>query len=233
MARIPAADSRERILHAASRLFYAHGVRAVGTDRVVAAAGTGKKLLYQHFPTKDDLVAAYLELVRERRSAATGQARTGAGADPGDQLVAIVAEVGELLHDPAFRGCAFRNYLVEHPVPRRADNGHPDNGHPGTERPDRRADPGCLTPVGVARAYLADSRAAVDDLATQLGAPEPAAVAEQVWLLVDALYLRAAYRTHLDGVVDRSLDANVYAAVGLARTVVDAARPTVRPARGP
>jgi AcrR family transcriptional regulator len=227
MARAPAPDSRERILHAASRLFYAHGVRAVGTDRVVAAAGTGKKLLYQHFPTKDDLVAAYLELVRERRTAATRQARAGAGADPGDQLIAIVAEVGELLHDPTFRGCAFRNYLVEHPGPR-----HTGTGHTGAGRPDGGVDPSRLTPAGVAYAYLTDSRAAVDALAAQLGTPEPAVVAEQVWLIIDALYLRAAYRTHLDGDVDGSLRPDVDAAVRLARTVVDAAGPTVRRGEG-
>jgi AcrR family transcriptional regulator len=192
VARIPAPDSRERILHAAARLFYAHGVRAVGTDRVVTAAGTGKKLLYQHFPTKDALVAAYLDLVRERRTAETRQALDAAGADPGAGLVAVVAEVGELLRDPRFRGCAVRNYLVEHPEP----------------------------PAGagaVARAYLADSRAVVDELAARLGVPDPGAVADQLWLLVDALYLKAAYRAGAD--VDRAVDA----AVRLARAVVDAA----------
>jgi len=193
MARIPAPDSRERILRAAARLFYAHGVRAVGTDRVVAAAGTGKKLLYQHFPTKDDLVAAYLDLARERRTAATRHALDAAGADPGDQLVAVVAEVGELLRDPRFRGCAFRNYLVEHPEP----------------------------PAGaahaVAREYLAESRAVVDELAARLGVPEPASVADQLWMLVDALYLKAAYRSDADA--GREIDT----AVGLARTVVGAA----------
>lgn len=191
MARTPAPDSRERILRAAARLFYAHGVRAVGTDRVIAAAGTGKKLLYQHFPTKDDLVAAYLELVRDRRTVATRQALDAAGTDPGKRLVAVVAEVAELLHDPGFRGCAARNYLVEHPEP-----------------PSGAAH-------AVARAYLADSRAVVDALADRLGAP--AAVADQVWMLVDALYLKAAYRTAVEAGPD------IEAAVRLARTVVDAA----------
>ena len=190
MARTPAPDSRERILRAATRLFYAHGVRAVGTDRVVAAAGTGKKLLYQHFPTKDDLVAAYLDLVRERRTAATRHAVDAAGNDPGDQLVAVVAEVAELRRDPGFRGCAFRNYLVEHPEPPTGA------GH------------------GVARAYLADSRAVVDELAARLGTSEPAVVADQLWMLVDALYLQAAYRPAGDA--ERAVDR----AVGLARAVV-------------
>ena len=197
MARIPAPDSRERILRAASRLFYAHSVRAVGTDRVVTAAGTGKKLLYQHFATKDDLVAAYLERVRERRTTATRTALDAAGADPGDQLVAAVAEVGELLRDPDFRGCAFRNYLVEHPEPPTGP------GH------------------AVARAYLADSRAVVDGLAARLGCCEPAVVADQVWMLVDALYLQAAYRPAGDA--GRDIGGLIDSAVGVARTVVAAA----------
>ena len=57
----PAADVRDRILDTASRLFYERGVRAVGVDLVVLEAAVAKTSLYRYFPTKDDLIVAFLE----------------------------------------------------------------------------------------------------------------------------------------------------------------------------
>src|SRR5215510_7699392 len=53
--------TRERIISAASKLFYSEGIRAVSVDAVAAKAGLTKRTLYYHFRSKDDLVAAYLE----------------------------------------------------------------------------------------------------------------------------------------------------------------------------
>ena len=50
---------------AAAELFYAHGLRGVGVDEVVAASGVSKSTLYVHFRSKDDLVAAYLKATDE------------------------------------------------------------------------------------------------------------------------------------------------------------------------
>src|SRR6201990_687060 len=57
----PANPTRERILGAASKLFYSDGIRAVSVDAVAEKAGLTKRTLYYHFRSKDDLVAAYLE----------------------------------------------------------------------------------------------------------------------------------------------------------------------------
>src|SRR5437764_14940355 len=54
------ARPRDRILAAASDLFYRHGVRAVGVEAIAEAAGTNKMTLYRHFDSKDELVAEYL-----------------------------------------------------------------------------------------------------------------------------------------------------------------------------
>jgi AcrR family transcriptional regulator len=62
--------ARERILAAASRLFYAHGLRGVGVDAVIAESGVAKATLYRHFPSKDDLAIAYLDTVDEQWRAA-------------------------------------------------------------------------------------------------------------------------------------------------------------------
>ena len=56
----PARSTRERIVAAASKLFYDDGIRSVSVDAVAAAAGVTKRTLYYHFRSKDDLVAAYL-----------------------------------------------------------------------------------------------------------------------------------------------------------------------------
>lgn len=53
-------DTRARIIEAASKLFYAEGIRAVSVDAVAEKAGLTKRTLYYHFRSKDDLVAAYL-----------------------------------------------------------------------------------------------------------------------------------------------------------------------------
>ncbi|WP_433165586.1 TetR/AcrR family transcriptional regulator [Kribbella sp. CA-247076] len=51
----------ERILTAASTLFYEQGIRAVGVDAIADAAEVTKKTLYDRFGSKDRLIAAYLE----------------------------------------------------------------------------------------------------------------------------------------------------------------------------
>src|SRR3954451_6088688 len=52
---------KERILETADRLFYLRGIRAVGVDTIAAEVGISKRTLYNHFPSKDELIAAYLE----------------------------------------------------------------------------------------------------------------------------------------------------------------------------
>lgn len=51
----------DQILTAASALFYSEGIRAVGIDRIIEEANVAKATLYRHFPSKDHLVAAYLQ----------------------------------------------------------------------------------------------------------------------------------------------------------------------------
>ena len=52
---------RERILETADRLFYGQGIRAVGVDTIAAEIGISKRTLYNYFPSKDDLIVAYLQ----------------------------------------------------------------------------------------------------------------------------------------------------------------------------
>ena len=60
MAR-SSAQTREHVLAVANDLFYWHGIRATGVDRVAAEAGVAPTTLYRLFASKDDLIAAYIE----------------------------------------------------------------------------------------------------------------------------------------------------------------------------
>ena len=51
----------ERILETADRLFYGQGIRAMGVDTIAAEIGISKRTLYNHFPSKDALIVAYLQ----------------------------------------------------------------------------------------------------------------------------------------------------------------------------
>ena len=114
------AITRERIVDAAAELFYSHGLRAVSADKIIERAGITKVTFYRHFPTKDDLIVAYLE----RRAAWERDAILGASdAAHGnvDETIRLVSEgIGQEACTPGFRGCPFINAAAEY-----ADADHP------------------------------------------------------------------------------------------------------------
>jgi AcrR family transcriptional regulator len=109
--------ARERILLTAHDLFYADGIRATGVDRVIAASGVTKVTFYRHFPSKDDLVRAFLEHRHGLWMAwfVDALGRRGAQQRIGDaQALPVLADaMAEWFSDPVFRGCAFINSVVE------------------------------------------------------------------------------------------------------------------------
>jgi AcrR family transcriptional regulator len=107
--------ARNRILDAASQLIYSSGIRGTSADRIIEAAGITKVTFYRHFPTKTDLVVAYLE-----RQADLERGAYEAAADEADPLRALenLAEfIGTVTCLPGFRGCAFINAAAETPDP--------------------------------------------------------------------------------------------------------------------
>ncbi|WP_431240257.1 TetR/AcrR family transcriptional regulator [Mycolicibacterium aichiense] len=108
---VPALPARERILATAYRLFYREGIRATGIDKVIAEAGVTKVTFYRHFPSKDALILAYLEL-RHRRwmdwFVDALDRHAGNRRRP-----PVVAAVEEWLTADSFRGCAFINGVNE------------------------------------------------------------------------------------------------------------------------
>jgi AcrR family transcriptional regulator len=102
---------RARILEAADRLYYAHGIRAVGMDAVRAEAGVSLKRLYRLFPSKEALVEQVL-LGRHRMWNALVAEATGAG-DPRYRLLAIYDMLARWFDQDDFRGCVFINSFGE------------------------------------------------------------------------------------------------------------------------
>jgi AcrR family transcriptional regulator len=52
--------ARERILGASQRLFRTQGINNTGMDQLCAVAQVSKRTAYQHFASKDELIAEYL-----------------------------------------------------------------------------------------------------------------------------------------------------------------------------
>lgn len=104
---------QERILQAASALFYRQGIKSTGVDAVVKAAGTTKMSLYKYFPSKDDLVLAHLCQSRAAMLTHIQSAIDSGGDTPRQKLLAIFDVFAAMLDTPEFRGCPFINAAAE------------------------------------------------------------------------------------------------------------------------
>jgi AcrR family transcriptional regulator len=119
-ARVP---PRQRLLEAATELFYRHGIRAVGVDAIAEAAGTNKMTLYRHFSSKDELVAEYLRQAAKAGDASWEDLALRYPGDARAQLRAWLEAIAAHLTSGNERGCALANAAVElpekdHPVRR-------------------------------------------------------------------------------------------------------------------
>jgi AcrR family transcriptional regulator len=150
--------ARERLLAAATELFYAEGVHTVGIDRVIERAGVAKASLYNTFGSKDELVRAYLAGRQEARKARIERWQSKADS-PREKILAVYDAMGEAQTESDFRGCAFANASAE-------------------------AQPGSMVEVECdnSRAWL---RSLFADLARQSGARDPDLLARQLVLLYD------------------------------------------------
>jgi len=105
---------QERILDTADRLFYGQGIRAVGVDTIAAEIGISKRTLYNHFPSKDDLIVAYLS--RRLRPAPPSD------RPPMEQILGAFDRLERTIATGVFRGCPFVNAVAELKEPAHAAN---------------------------------------------------------------------------------------------------------------
>jgi AcrR family transcriptional regulator len=96
---------QERILETADRLFYREGIRAVGVDTIADEIGISKRTLYNHYPSKDALVVAYLS----RRL----MPLTISDQPPLEQILGVFDRLETSATRKSFRGCAFVNAVAE------------------------------------------------------------------------------------------------------------------------
>jgi AcrR family transcriptional regulator len=106
MATLPAKPAmKDRILETADRLFYLQGIRAVGVDTIAAEIGISKRTLYNHFPSKDALISAYLA----RRFVAPRPS----DKSPVEQILGTFDSLERRFAAKDFRGCPFVNAVAE------------------------------------------------------------------------------------------------------------------------
>ncbi|PCF95772.1 TetR/AcrR family transcriptional regulator [Vreelandella nigrificans] len=118
-------ERREQLVSVAFGLFYRYGVHAIGINRVIAESGVAKKTLYNHFPSKEALVAATVEY-RDRQFSSWIEGRTQLAPDGQSAILALFDALDDwfnerekLIHP--FHGCYFINVSAEfsdlnHPV---------------------------------------------------------------------------------------------------------------------
>ena len=108
------AEMQERILQTTDRLFYEQGIRAVGVDTVAAEVGISKRTLYNYYPSKDELITAYLAR-RFKPVPFTDQ-------PPAAQILGDFERLERSFANDRFRGCPFVNAVAELKQPGHAAN---------------------------------------------------------------------------------------------------------------
>ena len=96
----------QRILETADRLFYQQGIRVVGVDTVAAEIGISKRTLYNYFPSKDDLIVAYLS--RRLRPIEVSD-----DDPPAEQILGDFDRLEKAMRSDGYRGCPFVNAVAE------------------------------------------------------------------------------------------------------------------------
>ena len=157
-------STRDVIVAAAEKLFYAEGIRAVSVDAVAEAAGVTKRTLYYHFDSKDALIAAYLES-RDQPNLKLFRKWFDAGdGDLADKVEAIFVNLARAARHPKWKGCGFLRTSAELAnMP----------GHPA---------------IRIGAAHKKKFEAWMAATFAEAGTAEPAMLAKQILLLLDGSF---------------------------------------------
>ena len=180
---------KDKAFQTAARLFYQHGYRAIGVDTLAAESGIGKMTLYRHYPSKDDLIVAYLrdrnELFWRNFEEITKNAPSARA-----KLLAFFESLQNYISTPACYGCPFLNVATE----------YPETDYPGHQ---------------VAVEHKQSVRAKFRQLAKEAGARKPDVLADQLFLLMDGAYMASRMfgtrnpASHLASAVKTLIDAQI------------------------
>lgn len=158
--------ARERILATSMRLFYRDGIRATGIDKIIAESGVAKMSFYRHFPSKADLVAAFLQKRHEDWMAWFASEVEAKLSKAGTGLEGIADVLRMWFKQPDFRGCAFINTVAE--------NGLGENNQ-------------CL----MARDHKKQLEVYIEKLAARLKLKKPKEIAAGAMILIEGTIVRA------------------------------------------
>jgi len=156
---------KDILFQTAVRLFYQNGYRATGVDTIAAESGIGKMTLYRHYPSKDDLIVAYLQNSNQEFWNNFEQI-TKEAPTPRGKLLAFFEALQDYAVSRECYGCPFLNVATEYPE---ADYA----GHQ------------------VAIEHKRSVRKRFFQLADEAGARQPETLADALFLLMDGAYMAA------------------------------------------
>ena len=112
MAR-DARTTREQIVQAADDLFYGEGIKSASLDAIAVKAGVTKRTIYYHFPSKDDLIAAYLTARDEPTFARQAAWLDETEGDLPRQVLGLFENLARAMNTPRWKGCGFIRAAAE------------------------------------------------------------------------------------------------------------------------
>jgi AcrR family transcriptional regulator len=107
-------DTRKRIVDTAAKLFYKQGYNSTGINQVIKEAEVAKASLYQHFPSKEDLLIEYLKIASAVTNEAL-QAAVNKQKTPRAKVLGLFDFLLDSTKQNAYRGCNFLNIAAEIP----------------------------------------------------------------------------------------------------------------------
>ncbi|OJX48156.1 MAG: hypothetical protein BGO78_12855 [Chloroflexi bacterium 44-23] len=157
------ASPKDKLFQTAAKLFFQYGYRAVGVDMIAAESGISKMTLYRHYPSKDDLIIAFLKESDDDFWSYFEDSTQGA-LSAQQKLLAFFQGLQEYVTTPACYGCPFLNIVAE----------YPQNDYPGHQ---------------IAQDHKLAVRERFWLLAKEAGAKDASALADQLILLMDGAYM--------------------------------------------
>lgn len=201
-----AVTTRQRLIAAANKRFYRDGFRNVGIDQILSDVGISKTAFYKHFESKDDLMLSVLEdQNRWVQDTFRHMIRERGGDCPEAQLRALMDVVEMVIESEGFQGCIFVNAAIEFPLPHEP-----------------------------AHLASAKSKSDIEDIvfavATEAGAPDPRALAQELCLVMEGVYVTrhvtgrrdaiAIARRLAERIISDHLDADRHSAARHGETVM-------------
>jgi AcrR family transcriptional regulator len=107
------ATTSERIISAASKLFYGEGIGRVSMDAVAEKAGVTKRTVYYHFKSKDDLVAAYLHGRDQPNLSLFERWFVSTEGGLADKIRGMFFKLAQSARHPKWKGCGFLRTTAE------------------------------------------------------------------------------------------------------------------------